>query len=369
VSRVIELRATWALRPHPANAGVPPLPGDERQALKADLARRGILEPLQVSTTGVVLDGCTRLALGRELGIETLPVRVLKVADEREHVLLSALRRQHLDETQRTLLAVELLDLEAEREQAQARRRQNLRQNAAEGATLPPRGKTRARIAELAGTGERTAQKVLSVREGSPELYRELKTGATNADKAFRQLQRQRRYAEIGEAGPMPEGPFQLLYADPPWQLGSPTSASAPEQHYPTMALAEIKSLQPPAAEESILFLWAVNCLLPEALEVMDAWGFSYRSNAVWDKQAQGQGQWFLQQHELLLVGIKGGFPTPEPKRRSSSVICSPKRRHSQKPDCVYELIERIYPQVSKLELFARNPRPGWSAWGNQAPR
>jgi N6-adenosine-specific RNA methylase IME4 len=97
--------------------------------------------------------------------------------------------------------------------------------------------------------------------------------------------------------------------------------------------------------------------------------GFTYKANAVWVKQSIGLGHWFRNRHELLLVRIRGGFRAPEGEDRCDSVIEGERREHSQKPDRVYELLEQMYPQASKLELFARNARPGWTAWGKEAPR
>jgi N6-adenosine-specific RNA methylase IME4 len=175
------------------------------------------------------------------------------------------------------------------------------------------------------------------------------------------------RYAQIGEAPPLPEEPFELLYVDPPWRMGSPDSADAPEQHYPTLPLDEIKAIEIPAAENAVLFLWAVNSLLPEALETMGAWGFTFKTNLSWVKGSIGLGNWFRNQHELLLFGCRGTVSPPEPSDRVSSVIQAPAGRHSAKPHLVYELIERCFPHMSKVELFARGtPRPGWTAWGNE---
>jgi N6-adenosine-specific RNA methylase IME4 len=144
---------------------------------------------------------------------------------------------------------------------------------------------------------------------------------------------------------------------------------NAPENHYPTLPLTEIKDLKPPAAEDAVLFLWAVNCLLPEALEVISAWEFNYKSNLVWVKPSLGLGYWTRNPHELLLFATRGNVPLPESDQRPDSVIEAKRGRHSQKPAAVYALIERAYPQHSKLELFARGtPRPGWHAWGNETP-
>src|SRR5207244_4152766 len=149
----------------------------------------------------------------------------------------------------------------------------------------------------------------------------------------------------------------------------NPDGPLAPENHYPTMATEEICALPVPAAEEAVLFLWAVSCLLLEALEVMEAWGFAFKTTLCWVKPSIGPGVWLRNRHELLLVGQRGGYRPPEPEERCDSVLEAPRGRHSQKPEQIYELLERMYPQASKLELFARASRPGWVAWGNEVGR
>ena len=102
----------------------------------------------------------------------------------------------------------------------------------------------------------------------------------------------------------------------------------------------------------------------------MHAWGFEYKTNLVWIKPSIGLGTWVRNRHELLLVGRRGSFPKPEPEDLPDSAIEAPRGGHSEKPGSVYELLERMYPQASKLELFARGiPRAGWAAWGNQVER
>lgn len=100
----------------------------------------------------------------------------------------------------------------------------------------------------------------------------------------------------------------------------------------------------------------------------MEAWGFEYITNLVWVKQSIGLGRWTRNQHEPLLLGRSGNYPAPDPTTLCSSVIEADRRRHSQKPDEVYALIERMYPHASKVELFARGKqRRGWVFWGNEA--
>jgi N6-adenosine-specific RNA methylase IME4 len=131
-----------------------------------------------------------------------------------------------------------------------------------------------------------------------------------------------------------------------------------------------IQNLKVPAADSSaILFLWATMPKLREALDVMEAWGFEYRTGAAWYKDKIGTGYYFRGQFELLLLGVKGnGIGVPAEADRPSSVIIAPRKEHSQKPDEVYEMIERMYPGRKYIELFQRGkPREGWTTWGLEA--
>ncbi len=160
---------------------------------------------------------------------------------------------------------------------------------------------------------------------------------------------------------------YQIIYADPPFQYEHfKTRNRRIENQYSTMALDDIKALNIPSADNSVLYLWAMPPKLEEALEVMRAWGFVYRPHAVWDKEIIGMGYWFRQQHEDLLVGVKGNFSPPEPQLRVSSLIKSHRQGHSVKPQIVIDLIDSWFPNMTKLEVFARRKRMGWDCWGNE---
>jgi N6-adenosine-specific RNA methylase IME4 len=165
-------------------------------------------------------------------------------------------------------------------------------------------------------------------------------------------------------------GTYRLLYVDPPWRYEHvETENRAIENQYPTMGLDEIAALDVPAADDAVLFLWATSPKLDEAMRVIEAWRFVYRTCAVWDKELIGMGYYFRQQHELLLVAARGSLPVPEPSARPSSVIRSRRGKHSEKPVEVYEILEAMYPDftaLDRVELFARSLRDGWAAWGNE---
>jgi N6-adenosine-specific RNA methylase IME4/ParB-like chromosome segregation protein Spo0J len=369
-----ERRRVDGLEPHPQADEVPALSESAYLAVKADIADRGLQVAVEITEQGIVLDGHARLRAARELGIGEVEVIVVAPRDELEHILLAALQRRQLTPSQRAALAVKLAAVAHHQSRAAERQLGNLRRGP-EVATLPARDdseakgrRTRELVAELAGTGERTAQDVLTVHEHNPALFERVARGELSAHTAASQVRRAIRDASIPGAPPLPHGPFQLILADPPWTFGSPDSGFAPEQHYPTMATTEIKSMTVPAAEDCLLFLWAVNCLLLDALEVIRAWGFEYRNNLVWVKNGIGPGVWLRHRHELLLIATRGKVSPPDPDERVDSVIEAPRTRHSEKPEQAYERIEAMYPQRSRLELFARDTRPGWTSWGNQTP-
>lgn len=364
----VSAHAPAELSPHPAAEQVPVMPEPEYQAFRADIAERGLLVPIEINQHRQVLDGRQRLRAATELGLASVSVRVVEVEDELDYMLRAAVLRRQLKETQRAALAVGLGKYQALCVDGKQRQRANLRQNHSEVASLPPRGKSREIAASWAAVSARTIQDVATVHEHDPELFEQLRQGTLKAANAARRVRRRLRDSELPPAAPMPDGPFGLIYADPAWQLGNPDGPHAPENHYPCMPLQEIKELTVPAADDSVLLLWAVASLLPQALEVIKAWGFTYKSNLIWDKQSIGPGVWFRNQHEQLLIATRGNWHPAEPEDRVPSVIRAPRGRHSQKPAVFYELIERMYPHASKLELFARGKtRPGWQAWGNEA--
>ena len=174
------------------------------------------------------------------------------------------------------------------------------------------------------------------------------------------------------------QGPYSTILADPPWQFQNRTGKVAPEHRrllrYPTMELNEVLGLPVSklAAAKSHLYLWVPNALLPEGLKVMEAWGFTYKSNLVWYKirkdggpDGRGVGFYFRNVTEVLLFGVRGSMRTLQPGRTQVNLLSTRKREHSRKPDEVYGLIEACSPGPY-LELFARFPRSGWDQWGNE---
>lgn len=173
---------------------------------------------------------------------------------------------------------------------------------------------------------------------------------------------------------------FATILADPPWRFQNSTGKVAPEHkrlsRYPTMTLDDICGLpvEGVAAETAHLYLWVPNALLPEGLEVMRAWGFTYKSNLIWHKvrkdggsDGRGVGFYFRNVTEVILFGVRGkNARTLPPGRSQVNMLQTRKREHSRKPDEQYDLIEACS-TGPRLELFGRGIRGGWEVWGNQA--
>ncbi len=173
---------------------------------------------------------------------------------------------------------------------------------------------------------------------------------------------------------------FHTVLADPPWQFENRTGKVAPEhgrlKRYSTMPLPEIKAL-PVAqivAEPAHLYLWVPNALLREGINVLEAWGFHYKTVIVWHKvrkdgasDGRGVGFYFRNVTETVLFGVRGKQArTLAPARSQVNLIATRKREHSRKPDELYPVIEDCSPGPY-IELFARRTRPGWTGWGDEA--
>ena len=377
------LYETTMLKPHPVNQklyGAETIPQDFIDSIKEN----GILEPLVIKRDGTIISGHRRWLTAKALNMESVPVRVLEFEnelDEREAIITFNKQREKTFSQK----MAEAEELEAiERERARERQREagvaNLPTVSSGNVSLTheDKGQTRDKVAEAVGIGSgRTYDKASKVWEAAKEgnevaqdLVRKLDKGEVSIHKAYKDIRRQELRKEKQEelqTRELPTGVFEVILADPPWRYQfSETQSREIENHYPTMDLDDIKNLNVPSADDSVLFLWATAPKLEEALEVLNSWGFTYKTCAVWDKEKIGMGYWFRGQHELLLVGTKGNFPTPEPSARFSSIIKEPRSTHSTKPKVIYEMLEAMFPGRTYLELFCRTPRDGWEVWGNE---
>jgi len=172
---------------------------------------------------------------------------------------------------------------------------------------------------------------------------------------------------------------YNIIYADPPWSYRDkrdkhPRLCGGASAHYPTMSIQDIKNLpvKDLADENAILFLWATFPNLQEALDVIKAWGFTYKTLGFsWIKTNKNNGKPFFgigyytkSNCEVCLIGVKG--KPPKVSNSVSSVVIAPREQHSKKPDIVRDKIVELCGDLPRIELFARQSTPGWDVWGNE---
>ena len=176
------------------------------------------------------------------------------------------------------------------------------------------------------------------------------------------------------ETPPLPEGKYQVIYADPCWPYNERQDKKNlygnTKYHYPSLSIEKIKKLpiKELKTENSVLFLWVATHFLEESFEIIKEWGMEYKSQMMWHKNGgQGGIGWYCWgDHEILLIATSGSFL---PKKLFSSVYQSKREKHSKKPNYYYEMIETMYPDCKYLEMFARNEikRKNWTYWGLEA--
>lgn len=378
---------------HPLADLFPLIQGREFHELVADIKANGLREPVWLYDNQI-LDGRNRWLACGELGIDP-PTRDYEGDDPLGFVVSLNLHRRHLDESQRAMVAGKIANLAhgGDRVSEQVASLQVATQaKAAELLNVSPRSVASARKVIDDGTpelGAAVAQGKVSVsaaadvaelpKEQQREIVAKGEKEILEAAKQIRADRSKVRHAERIErvaemAQPAPElnrdQRYPVIYADPPWRYEfAESEAREIENHYPTMDLDAICGLPVAdlATDDAILFMWTTSPKLEEGLRVLNSWGFTYRSSAVWVKPQLGMGYYFRQQHEILLVGTRGAIPAPAPENRPRSVLEAPRQAHSAKPHDYYGLIEAMYPTLPKIELFARVAREGWAAWGNQA--
>ena len=161
---------------------------------------------------------------------------------------------------------------------------------------------------------------------------------------------------------------YSIILADPAWEYDfsrSPTRDIS-NQYLPS-TLEDMKRLKIPAAEDCILFMWATSPKIPEGIGLMQAWGFEYKTCMVWVKDKIGMGYYARQKHELLFIGGRGNLQLPDDNKKPESVFFADRAEHSEKPKIAYEIIESMFPEYKRLEMFARSKQNGWDSWGDEA--
>ena len=212
-------------------------------------------------------------------------------------------------------------------------------------------------------------QQIASVPEATFEAFiaetkgeeKELTTAAT--------LRVARECNKESDPPKIPDGKYRIIYADPPWKYGNtmPESYGVQDDHYKLMTLQEICDLPVKnlAQDNAVLFLWATSPILEESFQVVKAWGFQYKAHFVWDKVKHVMGHYNSVRHEILLICVRGSCQ-PDVHKLFDSVYSEERTEHSRKPEYFREVIDTIYPNGKRIELFARSQHDNWDIWGNE---
>lgn len=385
-----------------------PINGSKVREIADSIPLVGLINPITVSTDNVLIAGLHRIEAFKSLGLREIPALVFSY-DEIQAKLAEVLENSaradlsELAKGQALLEAKTLYEAMHPETKHVSERGGPGRGNKTDESDSPVLAFT-STVANDAGTTARAIQTSIQIAKAiapdvqeaiagtdladskkdllnlarikDPEKQREvarkvIEGEAKDVHTAYINVNRAEKLEALAEPAPMSTaaGSYNVILADPPWRYEfSETSGRKVENHYPTMELDEIAALEVPADETAILFLWTTAPKLEEGLDILRAWGFTYKTCAIWDKLKKGLGYYFRVRHEILLVGTRGDFPTPAAETRFDSVFAVPKGEHSAKPAIVHEMIEAMYPKARRLEVFARAARPGWAVWGNEAP-
>jgi N6-adenosine-specific RNA methylase IME4 len=370
---------------HPLASIFPMMEGAEFDALVEDIKANGLREPATVFE-GTIIDGRNRARACEKAGVDlkTEPLPPWDTANPRQFIISQNLHRRHLSASQISMVVASL--------------------------ALKPKGRPKKasndaiseeQAAKKYGISEKHLQRAKHVRaHATPELIEAVEQDRISVDVAYKlasqppevqlkavnepdkagHVEKQQRRADNEAALAkkivgLPNKRYGVILADPEWRFipwseetGMDRSAA---NHYAASVLEQIKSrdVASISADDCVLFLWSTAPMLPQALEVLVAWGFEYKSHFVWLKNNVGTGYWTRSVHELLLIGTKGEVPGPAPGTQWESAWDADVAEHSRKPDQAYDLIEQYFPNLPKIELNARPPRrEGWDVWGAEAP-
>lgn len=383
---------------HPLADLFPLMVGAAFDGLVEDIKANGLLDTIVLHEDGRILDGRNRYLACRAAGVDAR-MEMFAGSDPLAFVISKNLPRRHLSESQRSMVAARLADMR-QGERTDIEPSANLRKvakmaqgKAAETLKVSPRSVSDAKKVQRQGTPELIAAVdtgILAVsaaarasdldKDIQDKIAEQAKLGGANVVRTVikRETRIIREAALATKIEALPDIKVGVVVADPEWEHEAWSKETgedrAARQHYPTSPTAEIaaRPVGGIAADDCVLFLWATASMLLDALRVMDAWGFTYKTHFIWAKdrkgKARGTGRWLTDEHELLLLGTKGSPPAPTGDLMARSLQHAPVTpRHSEKPELFAEIIERYFPNVPKIELNRRGAaRPGWTAWGNE---
>jgi N6-adenosine-specific RNA methylase IME4 len=353
---------------HPLANILPLIEGERFAALIADIAENGLHLPI-VLFENAILDGRNRYRACCETGIEP-HFKTYEGDDPRGFVRSLNSDRRDLTASQRAVIALKDEEIEA----ALAKERQKMGK---EKIPYPLEGgQARAKAANAWGTNDHYVSDAKWIsKQGArgKALLDQVWRGDINLSQALREL---KKITKIEP--PAIEGKYRVIYADPPWKYndelaiskdGVGESYGPADAHYPQMSIAELCAMpvMDAAEDNAVLFFWVTAPLLKDAFQVIESWGFKYKASFVWDKIKHNMGHYNSVRHEHLLVCTRGSCLPDVSTLIDSVQSIERSEKHSEKPREFREIIDTLYPNGERIELFARTSHANWNAWGNEA--
>lgn len=289
-----------------------------------------------------------------------------RIADVAEAARIYAKRQELGEEAIGYALSIKIEALRrlGEMLQATERNRGALRR----GPAIPERNDGAMPTLKELGLKPKTSMIAQKLAELPEKQFKQVREGTSTIAKAIREVVHARR----PKVTP-PTGKYRVIYADPPWHYGNSGIIGAGDnyghaaRHYPSTTIAELCALPivDLGDENSVLFLWVTSPLLEECFEVIKAWNYKYKTSMIWDKDAHNFGHYVSVRHEFLLICTRGSC-TPDVKELPPSIITIKRKGHSEKPKEFRAVIDKLYPNGKRIELFARSVADGWQTWGNE---
>jgi N6-adenosine-specific RNA methylase IME4/ParB-like chromosome segregation protein Spo0J len=365
---------------------IPPLSNEEFKQLERNILEEGIREPL-ITWNGILIDGHNRYRIAQEhdMNYETLEKEFEDINAVKIWMVNNQLGRRNLQDFVRGELYSVIEEII--REKAKESKSEKVSYYRQKGEVLSiidnTSSNTQKIIADKLGwsTGKKAMFDIVKTK--APEEVKEkLRTGEVSINQAYKEIKKEEKKVERVELiqkqiedikeGLLPDlvGLFDVVSVDPPWpyegESKNTTSFDSVGRRvanpYPEMSIEQIKSIELPLMDNAVVLLWTTHKFLPDAFEILKEWNLDYKATLVWNKEKIGMGVWFRMQCEFCLVGIKGKPYWENTTYRD--IITESRREHSRKPDCFFEMIEKIT-MGNRLEYFSREKRKGWKVFGN----
>jgi len=361
------------------SALIPPLTEEEYNGLEESILAEGCRDALIV-WGNILVDGHNRykICTKHDIPYKMQPIEFASRTEARIWIRKNQLARRNLTDGWKIELELgnkqDLLEIG---KQTQGKRTDLLSIN---DKKLEPPHNTQKIIAESLGMSTGKVAQAEVVRTKAPEVWEQVKEGKETVGGAYQKIKKEEKVAkrkeEIEEQKKViekeelqkPNGLFDVIVIDPPWNYGREydPEASRVASPYPEMSQEELLKIELPAKNDCVLFLWTTHKFIWDAKELMDKWGFIYKACLVWDKEKMGMGAWLRMQCEFCLIGIKGKPFWNNTTYRD--IITEARREHSRKPESFYKMVEEIT-AGRKLDYFSREIRKGWEVFGNDTSK